>query len=281
VKPQYEPKSLTSKLGYLVEECGEVLAAAGKSLRWGLESVNPEIPPEQQETNRDWLLRELVDLDGAIQRVRAAVGEGPSVTLKRASPIRENGDETKRCCGTCKHWNCFGNDDGHSELGSCLAPLPDAICYTANRTRRSYSQGTCCPCWFDRQHIGQQTKPSDQGHQLSQARERRREYWKHYDADGYSTGCMVELEAGEQIVPRGDMLVPMGSIVLTAEQASRIGRGLRAMIVHTASGRGPNSKGEHTYTVRMQDDANCDVENACEHLADDLAALGIELNRAT
>jgi hypothetical protein len=83
VKPQYEPKSLTSKLGYLVEECGEVLAAAGKSLRWGLESVNPEIPPEQQETNRDWLLRELADLDGAIQRVRAAVGEGPSVTLTR------------------------------------------------------------------------------------------------------------------------------------------------------------------------------------------------------
>lgn len=61
------------KLGYLVEECGEVLAAIGKTLRWGLESVNPEIPPEQQETNREWILRELKDLMGAIRRVREAL----------------------------------------------------------------------------------------------------------------------------------------------------------------------------------------------------------------
>ena len=57
-------------LAHLVEECGEVLAAAGKCQRWGMDSVNPELPAEQQETNRDWLLRELADLEGAIIRLR-------------------------------------------------------------------------------------------------------------------------------------------------------------------------------------------------------------------
>jgi regulator of replication initiation timing len=31
----------------LTEKGGEVLAAAGKSIRWGLDSVNPELPPEE------------------------------------------------------------------------------------------------------------------------------------------------------------------------------------------------------------------------------------------
>ncbi len=79
MKPQYEPQTTEERLGYLVEECGEVLAAVGKTQRWGLESVNPEIPVAQQETNRDWILRELKDLKGAIRRVErdlAEEGEG-------------------------------------------------------------------------------------------------------------------------------------------------------------------------------------------------------------
>jgi len=69
MKPQYEPHSIDQKLGYLVEECGEVLAAAGKTLRWGVWSWNPELPQAERETNRDWLLREMADLRGAMDRV--------------------------------------------------------------------------------------------------------------------------------------------------------------------------------------------------------------------
>lgn len=61
--------ALDKRIAHLVEECGEVCAAAGKTLRWGPDSVNPLLPPEQQETNRDWLLRELTDLKAAIERV--------------------------------------------------------------------------------------------------------------------------------------------------------------------------------------------------------------------
>lgn len=71
MKPQYEPKTEQQRLGYLVEEAGEVSAAAGKSLRWGLDSSNPELPPDQRETNADWLWREMRDLEGAIQRMKA------------------------------------------------------------------------------------------------------------------------------------------------------------------------------------------------------------------
>lgn len=73
--PAYEPKTLAGKLGYLVEECAEVLAAVGKTQRWGLESFNPEVPPEKRETNREWILREMLDLERAIGMVRAALGD--------------------------------------------------------------------------------------------------------------------------------------------------------------------------------------------------------------
>ena len=62
-------------LAHLVEECGEVLAAAGKTQRWGLYSTNPELPVAEQETNRDWLCRELDDLQGAIGRLRQEIAK--------------------------------------------------------------------------------------------------------------------------------------------------------------------------------------------------------------
>lgn len=64
---KYRPTSTKAKLGYLIEEAGEVLAAAGKSLRWGLNSYNPDVPFDQRETNQAWLLRELSDLKNAIR----------------------------------------------------------------------------------------------------------------------------------------------------------------------------------------------------------------------
>jgi NTP pyrophosphatase (non-canonical NTP hydrolase) len=73
MKPEYEPKTNMQRLGYLVEECGEVLQAVGKTIRWGLESVNPELPPEQQESNAAWILRELDDLQQAIYRVKQVI----------------------------------------------------------------------------------------------------------------------------------------------------------------------------------------------------------------
>lgn len=59
------------KLSHVIEECGEVLAAAGKTQRWGRTSVNPTLPKEQQETNESWLWRELDDLEHAIARLKS------------------------------------------------------------------------------------------------------------------------------------------------------------------------------------------------------------------
>jgi NTP pyrophosphatase (non-canonical NTP hydrolase) len=74
--PTHE-SSLDGKLGYFIEECGEALQAAGKSLRWGLDSVNPELPQEQQETNLDWLLREMVDVQYAITLLQRHFNQQP------------------------------------------------------------------------------------------------------------------------------------------------------------------------------------------------------------
>lgn len=63
-------------LAHAIEEAGEFLAAAGKTQRWGRHSVNPELAPEQQETNEAWLLRELDDLRGALGRLATELQSG-------------------------------------------------------------------------------------------------------------------------------------------------------------------------------------------------------------
>ena len=73
MKERYYPHTIEQKLGYVVEECGEVLAAIGKTQRWGLDSYNPEIPPEARELNRDWIKRELQDLKNAIAILEAVI----------------------------------------------------------------------------------------------------------------------------------------------------------------------------------------------------------------
>lgn len=67
--PRYMRPGLPFALGKAVEECGELCAALGKTLRWGWASVNPELPPERQETNRDWVMREISDVRGALDNL--------------------------------------------------------------------------------------------------------------------------------------------------------------------------------------------------------------------
>ena len=70
---RYIRHDFKSCLGHLIEECGEVLAAAGKTLRWGPYSVNPELAPADRESNIVWLQREIIDLEGCIARLRTAI----------------------------------------------------------------------------------------------------------------------------------------------------------------------------------------------------------------
>lgn len=64
--PRYMRDGTDFAIGKLIEELGELQAALGKMLRWGPDSVNPELPPNLQETNRDWIDREIEDVLAAI-----------------------------------------------------------------------------------------------------------------------------------------------------------------------------------------------------------------------
>lgn len=57
-------------LDHVIEEAGEMIAAAGKCSRWGYSSTNPELLEADQETNLTWLLREMQDVEDAINRFR-------------------------------------------------------------------------------------------------------------------------------------------------------------------------------------------------------------------
>jgi hypothetical protein len=85
-RPEYKPKDAGQVLAYFVEECGEVLAAAGKTQRWGWLSSNPELPPEERETNAAWIGRELGDLLVAADMLSAVLlGMGVAVVAPTAS----------------------------------------------------------------------------------------------------------------------------------------------------------------------------------------------------
>jgi hypothetical protein len=61
-------KNKGNALGKFIEECGEALAAAGKTVRFGWHSYNPLSP--KRESNEDWLRREVTDLEEAIERLK-------------------------------------------------------------------------------------------------------------------------------------------------------------------------------------------------------------------
>jgi NTP pyrophosphatase (non-canonical NTP hydrolase) len=71
--PRFLQDGFDKQLSHVVEECGEVLAAAGKLQRWGPLSVNPLIPEGKQETNIVWLRREMADLRQALDRLDATM----------------------------------------------------------------------------------------------------------------------------------------------------------------------------------------------------------------
>jgi len=52
-----------------IEELGELQAALGKSLRWGWDSHNPELPPDQRESNEAWVKREMADVRDALDNL--------------------------------------------------------------------------------------------------------------------------------------------------------------------------------------------------------------------
>lgn len=76
-KSEYlRPGDVSFAMAHVVEECGEVCAAIGKAQRWGLDSYNPELPPEQRESNAEWIAREITDLRGALDRLEVELANG-------------------------------------------------------------------------------------------------------------------------------------------------------------------------------------------------------------
>jgi hypothetical protein len=74
MNPEYLRPGFEFALAHAIEEAGEFLAAVGKTKRWGRLSVNPELPPAEQETNEAWMVREIADLRGALDRLEREMG---------------------------------------------------------------------------------------------------------------------------------------------------------------------------------------------------------------
>jgi hypothetical protein len=56
--------------GRMIEECGELQTALGKSIRWGWLGENPELPPPERETNLVWVRKEMQDVRASLDNLQ-------------------------------------------------------------------------------------------------------------------------------------------------------------------------------------------------------------------
>ena len=68
--PKYMRPGLDFARGKVIEELGELQAALGKSLRWGWESANPELRPQDRVTNVAWVRDEMQDVRNALDNLQ-------------------------------------------------------------------------------------------------------------------------------------------------------------------------------------------------------------------
>ncbi len=66
---KYMRPGLDFAVGKAIEEAGELGAALGKTLRWGWDSYNPDLPPAERESNEQWVRREIADVRGALDNL--------------------------------------------------------------------------------------------------------------------------------------------------------------------------------------------------------------------
>lgn len=140
MKPGYEPHTPLAILGWVIEECGEVLQTIGKILRFGPNNYNPDVPPEHRETNAQAMRREMGDLAKATAWAEEKLfteqplGEQPKLSVEawerakqrlveELSGAEDNLDTHKRF--RCSHKDTFGESvligvtGGESQCGFC------------------------------------------------------------------------------------------------------------------------------------------------------------------
>lgn len=76
---RYMRPGLPFAVGKTIEELGELQAALGKTLRWGWQSYNPEIPPERRISNLDWVRAEMEDVRGALDNLERELSSATQV----------------------------------------------------------------------------------------------------------------------------------------------------------------------------------------------------------
>ncbi len=79
IKEAYRSETVEQAVAHLAEELSEATTAAAKGLRFGLTSVNPELPPAEQESNFVWLRREIVDVVWAYKELEGQCVEAGNV----------------------------------------------------------------------------------------------------------------------------------------------------------------------------------------------------------
>lgn len=75
IPEQYRSKTEEQAIAHLCEELNEAATACAKCLRFGSESVNPELPPHARESNFVWLRREMRDVIRAYTALNELIAE--------------------------------------------------------------------------------------------------------------------------------------------------------------------------------------------------------------
>ena len=130
INPRYASTTIEQAVAHLAEELNEAATACAKSLRFGLEMVNPELAPQDQETNLVWLRREMRDVRASYKRLGELLhlhgwgeagelltdldppqrGPGADAQSKNVGPIDETAEE-RAAEGMTNHPNDLSDEE--------------------------------------------------------------------------------------------------------------------------------------------------------------------------
>ena len=123
--PRYMRPGINFVVGKAVEELGELQAALGKTLRWGWRSYNPDLPPNDRETNTSWVCREIKDVRDALDNLEREMADNLGA---KWPPIRQLRADLAEARGILERWLIqadHGNWRDKTGLSLGAAPLSD------------------------------------------------------------------------------------------------------------------------------------------------------------
>lgn len=114
---------LQTELGNVQSKLGHLSQALGKTLRWGPDSSNPELPVLKRESNQDWINRAIMEVAPTLPPLMAELADYAEAAVHYLKEYRETIPDRCPSCGGL-NLSCPDGCQRDPETGELIDPNP-------------------------------------------------------------------------------------------------------------------------------------------------------------